>query len=219
MKGESVSGGYYGFYIDGCATGGRHGDYSGDIFSHASVFPAAGTGDFLRQNVPEFPFAYTDENIYIGDAGNPSDAAVDRRLFFTLLCIWYQDFSFLPFYGGYPGFFAEIYRGGIESMSVGQYEAAQVLGYSKVQTFCKIILPQVVKRILPSITNETITLVKDTSLAFVLAVVEMFTAAKQIAAKETTILPLMAAGVFYYIFNLAVATFMEYLEKRMSYYR
>ena len=104
-------------------------------------------------------------------------------------------------------------------MPVGQYEAAQVLGYSKVQTFCKIILPQVVKRILPSITNETITLVKDTSLAFVLAVVEMFTAAKQIAAKETTILPLMAAGVFYYIFNLAVATFMEYLEKRMSYYR
>lgn len=125
----------------------------------------------------------------------------------------------LAFALNYAAYFAEIYRGGIESMPVGQYEAAQVLGYSKMQTFCKIILPQVVKRILPSVTNETITLVKDTSLAFVLAVVEMFTAAKQIAAKETTIIPLMAAGVFYYIFNLVVATFMEYLEKKMSYYR
>lgn len=125
----------------------------------------------------------------------------------------------LAFALNYAAYFAEIYRGGIESMPAGQYEAAQVLGYSKVQTFCKIILPQVVKRILPSITNETITLVKDTSLAFVLAVVEMFTAAKQIAAKETTIIPLMAAGVFYYIFNLAVAAFMEYMEKKLGYYR
>ena len=119
----------------------------------------------------------------------------------------------------YAAYFAEIYRAGIESMPVGQYEAAKVLGYNKVQTFCRIILPQVVKRILPPVTNETITLVKDTSLAFVLAVVEMFTAAKQIAAKDTTIMPLMAAGVFYYIFNLAVASFMEYLEKRLNYYR
>ncbi len=125
----------------------------------------------------------------------------------------------LAFALNYAAYFAEIYRGGIESMPVGQYEAAQVLGYGRIQTFCRIILPQVVKRILPSITNETITLVKDTSLAFVLAVVEMFTAAKQIAAKDTTIMPLMAAGVFYYIFNLAVAAFMEYLEKKMSYYR
>lgn len=125
----------------------------------------------------------------------------------------------LAFALNYAAYFAEIYRGGIESMPVGQYEAAQVLGYSKVQTFCKIILPQVIKRILPAVTNETITLVKDTSLAFVLAVVEMFTAAKQIAAKETTIVPLMAAGVFYYIFNLVVAAFMEYLETKLSYYR
>lgn len=125
----------------------------------------------------------------------------------------------LAFALNYAAYFAEIYRGGIESMPVGQYEAAQVLGYNRVQTFFRIILPQVVKRILPAVTNETITLVKDTSLAFVLAVVEMFTAAKQIAAKETTIIPLMAAGVFYYIFNLAVATFMEYLEKKLGYYR
>lgn len=125
----------------------------------------------------------------------------------------------LAFALNYAAYFAEIYRAGIESMPVGQYEAAKVLGYSKTQTFGRIILPQVIKRILPPVTNETITLVKDTSLAFVLAVVEMFTAAKQIAAKDTTIMPLMAAGVFYYIFNLAVAAFMEYLEKRLNYYR
>lgn len=104
-------------------------------------------------------------------------------------------------------------------MPVGQYEAAQVLGYTKTQTFFKIILPQVFKRILPSITNETITLVKDTSLAFVLAQAEMFTMAKQIAAKETSIMPLMVAGLFYYIFNLVVAFAMERIEKAMNYYR
>ncbi|MGN1171716.1 MAG: amino acid ABC transporter permease [Lachnospiraceae bacterium] len=125
----------------------------------------------------------------------------------------------LAFALNYAAYFAEIYRAGIESMPVGQYEAAKVLGYSRGQTFGRIILPQVIKRILPPVTNETITLVKDTSLAFVLAVVEMFTAAKQIAAKDTTIMPLMAAGVFYYIFNLVVAAFMEYLEKRLNYYR
>ena len=104
-------------------------------------------------------------------------------------------------------------------MAVGQYEAAKVLGYNKFQTFFKIILPQVIKRILPSITNETITLVKDTSLAFVLAQAEMFTMAKQIAAKDTSMMPLMAAGLFYYLFNLLVAFVMERIEKSMSYYR
>lgn len=119
----------------------------------------------------------------------------------------------------YAAYFAEIYRGGIESMPIGQYEAAKVLGYSRIQTFFKIILPQVVKRIMPSVTNETITLVKDTSLAFVLAQAEMFTIAQQIAAKETSVMPLMVAGVFYYVFNFAVAAIMEWLEKKMSYYR
>jgi len=119
----------------------------------------------------------------------------------------------------YAAYFAEIYRSGIESMPVGQYEAAKVLGYNKGQTFFKIILPQVIKRVLPPVTNETITLVKDTSLAFVLSVVEMFTAAKQIAASETTIMPLMVAGLFYYIFNLVVALGMEQLEKKLNYYR
>ena len=119
----------------------------------------------------------------------------------------------------YAAYFAEIYRGGIESMPVGQYEAAKVLGYGKTQTFVKIILPQVIKRILPPVTNETITLVKDTSLAFVLAQAEMFTMAKQIAAKETSIMPLMIAGVFYYLFNLIVATVMERIEKSLNYYK
>ena len=119
----------------------------------------------------------------------------------------------------YAAYFAEIYRSGIESMPAGQYEAAKVLGYTKAQTFMRIILPQVIKRILPPVTNETITLVKDTSLAFVLAQAEMFTMAKQIAAKETSIMPLMAAGVFYYIFNLIVAFAMERLEKALNYYR
>ncbi len=118
----------------------------------------------------------------------------------------------------YAAYFAEIYRGGIESMSKGQYEAAKVLGYSKAQTFFRIILPQVIKRILPSVTNEIITLVKDTSLAFVIAVAEMFTVAKQIAASETTIVPLMIAGVYYYIFNLLVAFTMERIEKHYRYY-
>lgn len=125
----------------------------------------------------------------------------------------------LAFVLNYAAYFAEIYRSGIESMPVGQYEAAKVLGYTRAQTFLRIILPQVMKRILPSVTNETITLVKDTSLAFVLAHAEMFTMAKQIAAKETSIAPLMAAGVFYYLFNLIVATVMERLEKVMNYYR
>lgn len=125
----------------------------------------------------------------------------------------------LAFSINYAAYFAEIYRGGIESMPVGQYEAAKVLGYKKGQTFFKIILPQVIKRILPSVTNETITLVKDTSLAFVLAQAEMFTMAKQIAAKETSIMPLMVAGAFYFVFNLVVAFVMERIEKAMNYYR
>lgn len=118
----------------------------------------------------------------------------------------------------YAAYFAEIYRGGIESMPRGQYEAAQVLGYSKMQTFFRIILPQVIKRILPSVTNEIITLVKDTSLAFVIAVAEMFTVAKQIAAAETTVVPLMIAGAYYYVFNLVVAVAMERIEKHYRYY-
>ena len=118
----------------------------------------------------------------------------------------------------YAAYFAEIYRSGIESMPVGQYEAAKVLGYSKAETFFRIILPQVVKRILPAVTNEVITLVKDTSLAFVIGYAELFTLVKRIAAKEASVLPFVGAAIFYYVFNLVVAVIMEKLEKKMSYY-
>ncbi|MEA4971816.1 MAG: amino acid ABC transporter permease [Candidatus Metalachnospira sp.] len=119
----------------------------------------------------------------------------------------------------YSAYFAEIYRSGIESIPVGQYEAANVLGYSKSQTFLRIIFPQMVKRVLPPVTNEVITLVKDTSLAFVLAYTEMFTLAKQIAAAKTTMMPLFVAGIFYFVFNAVVAFVMETIEKKLSYYR
>ena len=119
----------------------------------------------------------------------------------------------------YAAYFAEIYRAGIESIPKGQYEAAAVLGYNKNQTFLRIIFPQMVKRVLPPVTNEVITLVKDTSLAFVLAYAEMFTVAKQIAAARTSIMPLFVAGVFYFIFNAVVAFAMERIEKKLSYYR
>lgn len=127
--------------------------------------------------------------------------------------------TIIAFSINYAAYFAEIYRSGIESMPVGQYEAAKVLGFNKAQTFFKIILPQVIKRILPPVTNETITLVKDTSLAFVIAVTEMFTIAKQISAKEANVMPLMVAGVFYFVFNYVVAFIMERIEKKLSYYR
>ncbi len=118
----------------------------------------------------------------------------------------------------YAAYFAEIYRSGIESMPIGQYEASRVLGYSRPQTFFKIILPQVIKRILPPVTNEIITLVKDTSLAFALSVVEMFTMAKAIAASQKSMVPFLVAGIFYYIFNLLVAFVMERIEKKLNYY-
>lgn len=119
----------------------------------------------------------------------------------------------------YAAYFAEIYRSGIESMPKGQYEAAEVLGYTKAQTFLHIILPQVIKRVLPAITNEMVTLVKDTSLAFSLAYMEMFTIAKQIAAKETTFVPFVVAAVFYFIFNWLVSAIMTKLEEKLNYYR
>lgn len=119
----------------------------------------------------------------------------------------------------YAAYFAEIYRSGIESIPIGQYEAAAVLGYSRSQTFLKIILPQVIKRILPSVTNEVITLVKDTSLAFAISYTEMFTLAKKIASSQTTLMPFVVAGVFYYIFNFAMAWIMDRCEKSLSYFR
>jgi len=119
----------------------------------------------------------------------------------------------------YAAYFAEIYRGGIESMPLGQYEAAKLLGYSKTQTFIRIILPQVIKRILPAVTNEVITLIKDTSLAYVISVPEMFTEAKAIASANPTMVPYIVAGIYYYIFNYVVAFSAETLENKLGYYQ
>ena len=119
----------------------------------------------------------------------------------------------------YAAYFAEIYRGGIESMPRGQYEAAEVLGYSRFQCFIRIILPQVIKRIIPSVTNEIVTLVKDTSMAFTVAYQEMFTIGKQIANSQTSFMPFVIAGVFYFIFNALVGFGMGQVEKRLNYYR
>ena len=127
----------------------------------------------------------------------------------------------------YSAYFAEIYRAGIDSIPIGQYEAAEVLGYTNRQTFMKIILPQMVKRVIPPTTNEIITLVKDTSMAFVLATTppEMFTLAKQITAAGKmgrgvqSMLPLFIAGVFYFVLNAIVSWAMGKLEKKLAYYQ
>ena len=119
----------------------------------------------------------------------------------------------------YGAYFAEIYRSGIVSMDRGQYEAAKLLGYSKGQTFVRIILPQVIKRILPAITNEVITLVKDTSLANVIAVAELFRAAKNEASRTASVEPLFVAGLFYLLMNGAVSLVFSCLNRRMAYYK
>ena len=126
---------------------------------------------------------------------------------------------YIGFILNYAAYFAEIYRSGIQSMDRGQYEAAEILGYSKMQCFFRIILPQVWKKILPSITNEVISLVKDTSLAFSISVMEMFTQAKALSSSQSSTFPLIMAGVLYYIFNFVVAFIMEQMEKKMAYYQ
>ncbi len=128
---------------------------------------------------------------------------------------WACDIGFILNYAAY---FAEIYRGGIQSIPRGQYEAAQVLGYSKTQTFIRIVLPQVIKRILPAMGNEVITLVKDTSLAFVLTIAEMFTVAKQIAAREVSMLPYIIAAAIYWGFTIFVEFVLNRVEKKLDYY-
>ncbi|HJA69640.1 MAG TPA: amino acid ABC transporter permease [Firmicutes bacterium] len=127
--------------------------------------------------------------------------------------------AFIAFGINYAAYFGEIFRGGIQSIDRGQYEAASVLGFSKKQTFAHIILPQTIKRVLPATANEVITLVKDTSLAQVVAVVEMFTIAKQQMSATGSVIPLLAAGIFYYILNLLVTLGFSYAEKKLSYYR
>ena len=127
--------------------------------------------------------------------------------------------ALIGFLINYAAYFAEIYRGGIQSIGRGQYEAAKLLGYSKAQTFMVIILPQVIKRILPSITNEVITLIKDTSLAFTISVLEMFSRAKALASSSTSMIPFVVAACIYYVFNFIVEFIMNGIEKRLEYYR
>ena len=127
--------------------------------------------------------------------------------------------ALIGFVINYAAYFAEIYRGGIQSIGRGQYEAAKLLGYTKTQTFMVIILPQVIKRILPSITNEVITLIKDTSLAFTISVLEMFSRAKALASSTTSMIPFVVAACIYYVFNFIVEFIMNGIEKRLEYYR
>ena len=131
---------------------------------------------------------------------------------------WRLIATLIGFSINYAAYFAEIFRAGIQSIPVGQTEAATVLGYTKVQTFIKIIFPQMVKRVVPPVTNEVITLVKDTSMAFAIAYAEMFTMAKQVAAQQSNIMPLFVAGLFYYVFNIVVAWIMDRVEKKLSYF-
>ena len=126
--------------------------------------------------------------------------------------------TIIAFSLNYAAYFAEIFRGGIQSMSKGQYEAATVLGFSKMQTYFRIILPQVIKRVLPSVSNEVITLVKDTSLAQVISVTEMFTRASAAASAQVSVVPFIVAGAFYYLMNLLIEAILNRVEKSMSYY-
>ena len=140
---------------------------------------------------------------------------------FSLPSNWRFTAVIIAFVINYAAYFCEIFRAGIESIPKGQYEAADVLGLTKSQTFFRIILPQMVKRVIPPVTNEVITLVKDTSLSSAIGTVEMFTKAKQIAVapKSPGMLTFVAAAVFYYVFNYAVAFLMERIEKKLDYYR
>ncbi len=128
---------------------------------------------------------------------------------------WACDIGFILNYAAY---FGEIYRSGIQSIPKGQYEAANVLGYTRGQTFMKIILPQVMKRILPAMGNEIITLVKDTSLAFVLGIAEMFSQAKALAAREVSMIPYALAALIYWIVCLVIEFILNKVEKKLDYY-
>lgn len=124
----------------------------------------------------------------------------------------------IAFIINYAAYFAEIYRSGIQSIPKGQYEAASVLGYSRLQTFLLIILPQVVKRILPAMGNEIITLVKDTSLAFAIGVAEMFSEARALVSSQSSLLPFGVAALFYWVFNLVIEMILNRIEKKLDYY-
>ena len=119
----------------------------------------------------------------------------------------------------YAAYFAEIYRSGLESMPIGQYEAAAVLGFSKKQRFFKIILPQVVKKIIPPMGSEFMTLVKDTALVTTIGVGELYLKAKETMSAKSSVIPIIIAGIFYLIMNGVVAQGFHLLEKKLGYYK
>ncbi len=124
----------------------------------------------------------------------------------------------LSFVINYAAYFAEIYRSGIQSIPQGQYEAAEVLGYSNGQTFRRIVLPQVVKRVLPAMGNEVVTLVKDTSLAFSLGITEMFTQSRAIVNSQHNMLAFAVAALIYWITCLLIEFVLRRAERRLDYY-
>ncbi|MFA5468422.1 MAG: amino acid ABC transporter permease [Sphaerochaetaceae bacterium] len=125
----------------------------------------------------------------------------------------------IAFVINYAAYFAEIYRGGIQSIAQGQIEASSVLGFSKVHTFTHIVMPQVVKTIMPSMGNEVITLVKDTALAQTIGVAELFRVAQNAAAREFSTTPIFIAGLFYFIMNGVVSKSFDLIEKKLDYYK
>jgi polar amino acid transport system permease protein len=135
------------------------------------------------------------------------DASFDR---FTAVIVAYTI--------NYAAYFAEIYRGGILSIPKGQYEAAKVLGFGRADTFFRIVLPQVVKRILPASANEVITLVKDTALAQTIGVAELFRVAQNASARQFSTMPIFIAGAFYFVMNWVVSEAFLRLERKLEYY-
>ncbi|MGB4406986.1 MAG: amino acid ABC transporter permease [Sphaerochaeta sp.] len=118
----------------------------------------------------------------------------------------------------YAAYFAEIYRGGIQSIPKGQFEASEVLGFSRIHTFTHIVTPQVIKRIIPAMGNEVITLVKDTALAQTIGVAELFRVAQNASARQFSTMPIFIAGVFYFVMNAFVAKSFDKLETKLNYY-
>ena len=126
--------------------------------------------------------------------------------------------AIVAFVLNYAAYFAEIFRAGIQAIGKGQYEAAQVLGLSRAQTMRRIILPQMVKRILPPMSNETITLVKDTSLIYVLAMNDLLRAARGIVQRDFTTMPFVVAAAFYLVMTLLLTWGFMRLEKKYAVY-
>jgi polar amino acid transport system permease protein len=119
----------------------------------------------------------------------------------------------------YAAYYAEIYRGGIQSIDQGQLEAASVLGFSKVHTFTHVVMPQVIKRIMPAMGNEVITLVKDTALAQTIGVAELFRVAQNASARQFSTMPIFIAGIFYFVMNAIVSKSFDLIERKLDYYR